>query len=215
MNRRSFMKGLAGVVAGVSALSKAEEPQTKKATVDLDTVPNHITKEYDLGTDLVEEMNNFDKKFPDTRIGYSIHCNYTGLAFLNDDGSIDREAYLFEETKLWRYTNLWFPYGLWQRINSNNPCVSGIGIKIILRPNLYQDIGLLAHYSSRRNITNKLENVYTLVTTRCFNVNREEEGKKIAKVGWRPLPKDLPNYRVGDMWTDAEKQQMNKTMTNG
>lgn len=200
ISRRNFMKGLAGAVVGVSALSKAED-KTKREPIDLNTVPNFITqkydpkmanidpdsewakenKKYDLIADLVEEMNNFDKKIPDTYISYSIHCNYTGLAFLNDMGQLERDDFANQV----KY-KFWIPYSHWQQRISFVRYMPIINV--IVRPNLSSDLGLIAQYSTRRNILNKLENVWTLVTTRCFNVNRNEEGKKIAMGGWRPTP---------------------------
>lgn len=228
INRRKFMKVFAVVTTGLSALSKAEEPKyeiscdlgaksgskSAKKIIDLKTVPNFVTKNYDLIADLVEEMNKFDKKIPNTLISYTIHCNYTGLAFLNDTGELDKyydRVYGYAMRKGYTHT-LWIPYKQWPRRAPKNLTFL---MNVLVRPNLTLDLGLMAHYSTRRNILNKLENVHTLVTTRCFNVNRDEEGKKIGMGGWRPLKKEYPNYMLGDMWTDAEKQQMNKVMTDG
>lgn len=182
ISRRSFMKGLAGVVAGVSALSKAEEPkepQPKKPQLQV---------EYDLIADLVEEIKGFHKKVPDTFIKYSIHCNYTGLAFLNDMGNLDKYEYVVDAVEKGYTHYLLIPYEFYDKREAYK---CAVWINVMLRPNLTQEIGLIAQYSTRRNILNKLENVWTLVTTRCFNVNRDEEGRAIAN-------EQVVAYKCGD-----------------
>lgn len=174
MNRRSFMKMLAGVTAAIGVTGKAEKPKYK---VSYDpgekSGSKSVTKKYDLIADLVEEMNGFDKKLPHTIIFYYVHCNYTGLAFLKDTGCLERDDF----ASLEKY-KFWIPYKHWRQRTSFVRYMPIINV--IVRPNITVDIGLFGQYSNRRNITNKLENNWTLVTTRRFNVNRDEEGKIIA-----------------------------------
>lgn len=191
LSRRRFMKGLAGVVAGVSVL-KAEEP---KYEVSCDPGAKDgsksVTKEYDLIADLVEEMNNFDKMHPNTHISYSIHCNYTGLAFLNDTGELDKDVLYRCGPAPWVYTHyLWIPYKLWLLRRTPTPVGYTSLINVMLVP-LHtikarpHDLQLIAETTERCSFDinagiHNHRSLYELISTRCFNVNRNEEGKIIA-----------------------------------
>lgn len=222
MSRRDFMIGCAGVVggsvgltAGVSTLSKAEEPLKAKVKdlcsgqngtlcprckfnckaeepkeIELTAYGTEPDKEYDLIADLVEEMKEFDKKLPDTIVRYTIHCNYTGLAFLSDTNELEKEGFYegIEGVSISHrgYTHgLWIPYSQWMLLHQK---IDKILIDVMVRPNLPFCLGLIAQYRKIKPYYHNEIPTFELVTTRCFNVDREEEGKKIAMGGWRPTP---------------------------
>jgi hypothetical protein len=180
------MKMLAGVTAAIGLTGKAEEP---KYFAKLDFLKSHLTdyepkkkesdkegKDYNLIADLVEEMKGFDKKVPNQNITYFIHCNYTGLAFLNDTGLLcEKEA---DE----RILNPWWRFILWIPVYHHGT-YHGV-VEIRMRPEVIGfDIGLSARYKTK-SVKNNLNLVDTwiFVTTRCFNVNRDEEGRIIANL---------------------------------
>lgn len=219
MNRRSFMKGLAGVVAGASSLSKAVEPKYKVSydpgakegdrIIHFSTMPGEVkfykpkgVEKYDLIADLAEEMNNYDKKYPNQHIRYFIHCSYTGLAFLNDTGCLEKG----ENLVLWCRTG-----------EDQTPFLAGflhfVPVKV-MPMGTESDINFIGRRYEGKNIVGRDLYTYDLVTTRCFYVNREEEGKIIAMGGRRPLPKDEPDYWVGNMWTGKEKNERRKNREN-
>lgn len=168
------MKGLAGVTVGLGVLCKAEEP---KYEIGCDpgakSGSKSVTKEYDLIADLVEEMNEFNKKLPKTKISYSIHCNYTGLAFLNDTGGLDRDDFYGYAMQRGYTHHLWIAHKHWIKRTLTK---SSVFMHVLVLLYINADIQLVARYFK------KSKDTLTIVTTRCFNVDREEEGKKITGV---------------------------------
>jgi len=173
INRRNFMKMLAVVPAAIG-LSKAESaPSTPTAPSE----PIEPQKKYDLIADLVEEMNKYDKKFPEQNVKYYIHCSYTGLAFLYETGLIKREYYDDPSIK--------HPFEL----HAFDMKVSYFVPVAVMTTK--SDLALIGRTTEKCSfdINAGIHNHryrYELVTTRCFNVNREEEGK-IIEGDLRPL----------------------------
>lgn len=138
------MKGLAGVVAGANLTGMVKE--TKKGHL------LGIYKDYDIITGLAEEMKKCDKKYPGTIINYSIHCNSTGLAFLNEKGRLEEYEY-YVDAVMKGYTHyLLIPFIYFDEKRAYR---CSAWFDVMLRPNLEVDIRLLGRDTNERVVANR------------------------------------------------------------
>ena len=103
---------------------------------------------------------------------YFIHCNYSGLGWLDAHGQIEREYYQKELQQGFRYV-LWIPLGL-------EGCCRGM--KVGVKEFQNADIELLGFCGEKIN-NNERSRIITgfrkIITSRCCNVDYTKRGKEL------------------------------------
>jgi len=123
-------------------------------------------KEYNIIDDLIGEIYRYEE-FHNQHFQYCIHCNCSGLAWLNRSGKLSGNHHKLDRDNCYRHL-------LWIQIPLNFDFFScDVGVKVQMQDLQKSDIILYAHHK----VVDKCGHYWNVITSRCFNIDLTKEGR--------------------------------------